>query len=227
MNVKSQKYSTIHFQNFQDKSPMVKDNRTDKIHDHVKAPGNIRLKGSYESFRYFQHIEKLIRTQLKFNRVTQSAVDSFIRKQTPCYMTNTPVTYIGIHIRRGDFLRFKVQKRGRPIASKDYVNRAKHAMKKIYDNILFIATSDDKRWLKENIVDNNTILSHFSKAKDDLALLVNCNHTIISSGTFSWWAGWLANGTTIYYDLHPKPGSSLASDFKRGDYYPPDWIPMS
>ena len=100
---------------------------------HVKPLDNIKLKGSYQSFKFFQHIEKFIRSQLKFHRTTQSAVDSFIREQTPRYLINTPITYNGMHCQRGDFLHPKQRKRGNAVASKDYVNRAKRALKKMYD----------------------------------------------------------------------------------------------
>ncbi|XP_052280959.1 galactoside alpha-(1,2)-fucosyltransferase 1-like [Dreissena polymorpha] len=31
----------------------------------------------------------------------------------------------------------------------------------------------------------------------DMAVLSLCDHTIVSTGTFGWWAAWLAGGTTI------------------------------
>jgi len=33
----------------------------------------------------------------------------------------------------------------------------------------------------------------------DLAILSACNHTIIYTGTFIWWAAFLAGGESIYY----------------------------
>jgi len=61
-------------------------------------------------------------------------------------------------------------------------------------------------------------------AGEDLALLASCDHTVITTGTFGWWAAWLANGITVYYANHPRHGSQLSSMIHHDDYYPPQWI---
>jgi len=53
-----------------------------------------------------------------------------------------------------------------------------------------------------------------------------CQHTVITVGTFGWWAGWLANGTTVYYKDWPRRGSPLAALARHADYFPPYWIPL-
>jgi len=64
----------------------------------------------------------------------------------------------------------------------------------------------------------------------DLALLSLADHSIITVGTFSWWAGWLAGGNVIYYGKFPRKDSRLshaAFSTHLKDYYPQDWIPLS
>ena len=46
----------------------------------------------------------------------------------------------------------------------------------------------------ENLDENGKEIVDPDAAPFDLALLVNCNHTIISRGTFSMWAAMLAGG---------------------------------
>lgn len=60
----------------------------------------------------------------------------------------------------------------------------------------------------------------------DLAILSLCNHTVVSAGTFGWWAAWLANGTTVYFDNWPRNGTKLDGKFDRRDYYPSHWVPI-
>jgi galactoside 2-L-fucosyltransferase 1/2 len=98
-------------------------------------------------------------------------------------------------------------------------------MQEKYPNAFFIVASDDMKWAKENL-NSRASMSPFQNNFYDLALLANCQHSIISSGTFSWWAGWLANGTTIYYEDYPRKGSSLSKGLDRSDYYYKDWIPL-
>jgi hypothetical protein len=58
----------------------------------------------------------------------------------------------------------------------------------------------------------------------DLAILSQCNHTIMTVGTYGWWAGYLAGGITIYYKNFPKPGSELSFIFNREEFFPQEWI---
>ena len=56
-----------------------------------------------------------------------------------------------------------------------------------------------------------------------------CDHTIITAGTFGWWAAWLAGGTVVYLADYPRPRSYMERKvmIRRENYYPPDWIPIA
>ena len=73
---------------------------------------------------------------------------------------------------------------------------------------------------------NNAIVvfSEDRRAEEDLAILSSCNHTIMSVGTFGWWAGYLAGGVTVYYRNFPRRGAELMPLFSRADFFPPEWI---
>lgn len=60
----------------------------------------------------------------------------------------------------------------------------------------------------------------------DLAALVYCNHTIMSTGTFSWWAAYLADGDAVYYGDWPKPGSVLQKIVQKEDFFLEKWTAM-
>ena len=55
---------------------------------------------------------------------------------------------------------------------------------------------------------------------DVFVLLATCNHSIITIGTFGWWAAWLAGGRVVYY------GDFVNSKRSILDHYPHDWISM-
>ena len=57
----------------------------------------------------------------------------------------------------------------------------------------------------------------------DLATLAKCNHSITSTGTFSWWVGYLGTGQTVRFGGWPRPGSALAQMVAVNDFFPPDW----
>lgn len=208
-------------------SPLSYDTRTARISSHLKHDTNVRLLGFYQSYRYFQGFVADVRRCFTFQSHILDEVDEFMASHTPDHLIHTRLTYIGIHIRWGDFLSAEHVYRGLEAAPEAYIVRAKEYMRRLYQDVLFIAASDGMNWITSNITDDNTIVSTFKDAWLDLALLSRCNHSIISTGSFSWWAGWLANGTTIYYENYPRPGSGLAKRFNKSDYYPADWVPMT
>jgi len=48
----------------------------------------------------------------------------------------------------------------------------------------------------------------------------------MTTGTFSWWSAWLANGITVYYTDFPKNGSWLSTQMRSEDFFLPDWTGM-
>lgn len=101
-----------------------------------------------------------------------------------------------------------------------------------YKQVQFFVASQDKWWAKQYIVSNATSLNvsvvylFHNSPGEDMAVLSMCDHVIVSSGTYGWWAAWLAKGTTTYYANYPHPDSSLYLAIKASDYYPPHWFPM-
>ena len=67
------------------------------------------------------------------------------------------------------------------------------------------------------------------EAAVDLGVLSLVDHSIITVGAFSWWAGFLARGSVVYYGQFVDADSKLRSQFddKMADYVLPGWISMS
>ncbi|KAH3835789.1 hypothetical protein DPMN_109153 [Dreissena polymorpha] len=56
-----------------------------------------------------------------------------------------------------------------------------------------------ERYSQFQLASNNWKVAFLEGNSDavDMAVLSLCDHTIVSTGTFGWWAAWLAGGTTI------------------------------
>ncbi|ELT91596.1 hypothetical protein CAPTEDRAFT_37345, partial [Capitella teleta] len=169
------------------------DARFKDIRQHINHSETL-LKGFLQSYKYFHEHEHFIRRCYQFTRSYKDNTRKIMRLRIPKNRT-----VVGIHVRRGDFLDAKSQSRGLSVANLSYYYKAMDLMQEKYPNAFFIVASDDMKWAKENL-NSRASMSPFQNTFYDLALLANCQHSIISSGTFSWWAGWLANGTTIYYE---------------------------
>ena len=182
---------------------------------------NITLKGFFQSRKFFDNASGELRKLMTIKSHFKNQARFFL--QTRIHDANK--TLIGIHIRRGDFLSKGLIKLGAVVASALYVDRAKLYFRQKYKDPVFVVISDDIKWCKENIADNNTIFSTFKKPIIDLALMTLCHHMIISSGTFSWWCGWFCSGNVVYMKDYPRPGSpfSRLPQFREG-FYLPTWI---
>ncbi len=104
-----------------------------------------------------------------------------------------------------------------------------------YEHVLFVVTSDDIAWCHENLNATDIHIAStgngYSSTQDliqDLAVLSMCNHTIMTVGTFGWWAAWLAGGQVIYVDSLANDGTILQKEIDHDfrNYYPPLWIAM-
>ncbi|KAK6103478.1 Glycosyl transferase 11 family protein [Brugia pahangi] len=140
--------------------------------------------------------------------------------------------YVGIHIRRGMDITMNSRniKYGHTTITKDYIINAMNYFRSRFEKLIFVISSDNEHWVKTNI--NHTrkgeiyiVSSGYREV--DMATLVRCNHTIMSTGTFSWWIAYLTNGTTVYYNNWPKPNSVLEKMIKKDEYFLNNWIPIS
>ena len=200
---------------------------------------NIRLEGFWQSWRYFDHVRSDIRNQFRFRDDIYQAAHKFLTDAREDYipppdpnklhtLQDFPVQFVGVHVRRGDYLdQFNVEK-GYTTANAKYIQRTMQYFSDKYKNVIFIVTSDDKEWSGYNVKSQThpVHLSPFQNTQPyhDLCLLSQCNHTVVTVGTFGWWGAWLAGGETLYYRYFPKPKSDIAAEFRASDYFVPQWI---
>jgi len=122
-------------------------------------------------------------------------------------------TWIGIHIRRSDFIDNQVA------SSDEYLLNALKYYTTRYPNAHFIVASDDKSYCKNLFQNRSNIFltpSSFTPG-DDLITLSVCQHSIITGGTFGWWSAYLANGEVIYDTIYP-------TTCEKDEYYYPPWF---
>lgn len=199
---------------------------------------SIFLMGYLQSWRYFHHRRQEIISQLQFNPHLQEQVDAFLRSgikiagfsrnvSLPSDYTrgNISPQLVAIHIRRGDFTDKHYKDLGYKPSEMPYINRAMKHFEERFSNVVFVVTSDDITWCKQHVVvtDRLVLFSPFREANQDLCLLASCNHTIMGTGTFSWWAAWLAGGHTVYPTSYPTPNTWLSKQYTKEDYYLPSW----
>jgi galactoside 2-L-fucosyltransferase 1/2 len=123
------------------------------------------------------------------------------------------VTWIGIHVRRGDFHGLHI------VSSDTYLLNATQYFISLYPDAHFIVASDDKPYCARlfSTLSNVFLLPSSFSVGDDMIALAVCEHTIITGGTFGWWAAFLADGHVYHDTIYP-------SGCERREHYYPPWF---
>jgi galactoside 2-L-fucosyltransferase 1/2 len=121
----------------------------------------------------------------------------------------------------------------------------KYMLNRFHDRcLLFVVCSDDMTWSQANFqaaLSNNTAVftgkclpqvTFFAgrNAVQDMTVLVSCNHTILTMGTFGWWSAYLSGGLAIYSKKYPplwNSGYNKPLMTRSNDVYLPSWIGLS
>ncbi|ELU18278.1 hypothetical protein CAPTEDRAFT_185759 [Capitella teleta] len=182
------------------------------------------LVGFYQSWKYFQDSDQIIRDRLKFKEpIAQAAVRFLQYNKTD----NDRQIHIGVHVRRGDILTARdIIDKGYTTPDEGYYLKAMDHFRQKFHSVQFIVVSDSSEWSQQYLSAPDVRFSLRNSPGVDLAILSMCDHVIMSVGTFGWWGAWLAGGTTIYFDLWPKKFTPLDRMTSIGDVFPESWIPM-
>ena len=178
-----------------------------------------------QSWKYFSGLEKEIRTIFTFHQSLLDNAQSFLQR----VKTSADEIYIGVHVRRGDI----AEKKGYNTASVSYIQNAMRYYTTKYSNIHFIVCSDDLGWCKRQELFTSaqgytvSFCPRWHSESHDLALLSSLNHSVITVGTFGWWAAWLAGGDVVYYPTPYNNNAHMFKNFNAEDFFPPHWIPIS
>ncbi|KAK6168137.1 hypothetical protein SNE40_022022 [Patella caerulea] len=196
-------------------------------HTEHLGPYSTYIDGYFQSWKYFENVRKeLITEHFIFHDDISQAADQFLIDAVTLKKKQGAVI-IGVHVRRGDFVRQR--SKGFTAAPVSYYYKAMNYFRRKYSNILFIMISNDVYWAEDNLDQGPDVFySHNTpdQVSLDIAVMIKCNHTIITSGTFSWWVAFLSGGDVVYYHLYPEPGTSIANMTVRADYYPTHWVPL-
>ncbi|XP_046371386.2 galactoside alpha-(1,2)-fucosyltransferase 2-like [Haliotis rufescens] len=181
-----------------------------------------------QSWMYFRHVEADIRRQFTFSDSYRKAAREIIQKTLSAGGWES-ATVIAVHIRRGDITKVpRFINHGYRVPTENYFYKAFDYFRKKVSNPVFFLFSDNFPWTKSHLNGSDVIYMEGHNATTDMALMTQCTHTIMSVGTFGWWAAYLAGGTTIYYRHPARNGSSLRTAFSKdySDFFMPQWIGM-
>ncbi|XP_069803650.1 galactoside alpha-(1,2)-fucosyltransferase 2-like isoform X2 [Dendropsophus ebraccatus] len=202
------------------------------IHDWMSEEYNhidesfIKLTGFPCSWTFFHHLREDILREFTIHDYLKAEANQVLESIKG---SRKNVTYIGVHVRRGDYVNVMPNVWKGVVADRGYLKKAMNYFRNKYEEPVFVVTSNGMKWCKQNI-DNSRGDVYFSgdgyesTPGKDFALLVGCNHTIMTIGTFGFWASYLVGGETIYLTNFTLPESEFLKLFHYDAAFLPEWI---
>jgi hypothetical protein len=157
-----------------------------------KSKKKVLLIGNWQSEKYFSSFKKQLRSILVINN---ELVKNVISEAENLQKTES----IGIHIRRGDYLRKQIIFEWHGVMNKGYYLKGLEIISKKITPGRILFFTDDPEWVEKEllpitggeIASNNISKTHV----EDLYLMSQCRHNIIANSSFSWWGAWLNSNT--------------------------------
>ncbi|KAK7055037.1 Glycosyl transferase 11 [Halocaridina rubra] len=110
-----------------------------------------------------------------------------------------------------------------------YFHKAISYYRNKFPKPLFVIASDDRTYIENTFGKIKDIVFAPGKSKEqDLAILASCDHSIISVGSFGFWAGYLTGGEVVYPDIYVNsvyPFSRPIYELSQLDFFTP--LPVS
>jgi hypothetical protein len=181
----------------------------------LERAGDAYYSGYWQSFRYFEGREETIRDAFTFT-------SSLGPKDEALLASLSGRTSVGIHVRRGDFLRYHMAS---GICGEDYYERAIAAALVGAHEPILVFFSDDLDWCKERLrAPCEAAYVDWNAGKDshaDMRLMSLCDALVIANSSFSWWGAWLGKPDRKIF----APARWLAAGYRDNkDIAPPTWI---
>lgn len=149
---------------------------------------DVYLDGYWQSPKYFNEIEHVIRDEFKVRDPLAGKNLEFAMRMEDCLA-------VSLHVRRGDYVTDPHTNRYHGTCGPEYYSAAEAVLRNRLGSLHLFVFSDDPDWVEANLrfASPATVVRHNSPEGDyeDLRLMTFCKHHVIANSTFSWWGAWL------------------------------------
>lgn len=145
----------------------------------IPYASKIKISGYLQSYKYFDH-----RRQKLLELFAPTARDEKYIQKNYLWLLEHPKT-VGVQIR---YYIDDVDGNIFPQYGRDFLQKA---MQEFPSDALFIVSSNNIDFAKQNITDENVVYLEGEPHYIDFYLLSLCKHNIITNSTFGWWGAYL------------------------------------
>ncbi len=148
------------------------------------------IKGYFGSEKYFSKIKPILMDEMRAKPRPSAENKKMIDEIKAC-------NSVCVHIRRGDFNINQYYSQSLSICNESYYLRGMDYIAAHTENPIFYVFSNthkDLEWIKNNYHFNYPVkyVDLNNPDYEELRLMYNCKHFVISNSTFSWWASYLS-----------------------------------
>ncbi|MDE5995163.1 MAG: alpha-1,2-fucosyltransferase, partial [Oscillospiraceae bacterium] len=177
--------------------------------------------GWFQSEKYFSNIRPILLKEFQFRSLPSDANQKMINEISEC-------NSVCVHIRRGDMLNQHYSFFAR--CNEKYYQQGMEYISERTENPIFYIFSnnhDDIEWIRNNYhFDFNVKYVDLGNAgHDDMRLMYNCKHFVMSRSTFSWWGSYMSqNEDKIVVAPEIPMEDCWLKDQNNDDFYRSDMI---
>ena len=181
----------------------------------VTDSGTLVIEGYWQSYKYFEPYQDVIRSEFTFKTVPSDQNKRMIDEIES-------VESVAVHVRHGDYLT-NSNNTSLGTCTLEYYRKAISYIEQHSIKPCFYIFTDDLDWARDNLTffpGPTRIIDHnLGKADyEDFRLMTHCKHFIIANSSFSWWGAWLAS-------FSDKIIIAPMNWFNKDKYPPEDRIP--
>ncbi|XP_066261358.1 galactoside alpha-(1,2)-fucosyltransferase 2-like [Euwallacea similis] len=154
------------------------------------------------------YLYRLVNEEFVFKKQLRIQAQEILREASNNVSNSELITFIGVHVRRDDYISYLDNKYHATAATNKYYLKAIGYYKNKYKRCLFIIISDDPQWCYDQFGKlQDVFVASYKRnntAGEDLAIMAACNHSIFDYGTYGEWGAILTGGETIYKSINNK-----------------------
>lgn len=184
--------------------------------DFLNLSGDVYLDGYFQSPKYFNEYQDVIRKDFIFKNNFSENIISLMKEINE-------QNSLCIHVRRGDY----VGNAYHDVVGREYYSRGVEKIKNLKKIDKIYIFSDDIDWCGKNM--NFDLPVMFvgmeyagSKNSGHMALMSSCKYFIIANSSFSWWTAWLSSHPEKIV-IAPKKWFG-DPNIDTSDLIPEDWV---
>lgn len=182
------------------------------------------IEGWFQSEKYFKKYADTIRHELQLKE--KPGVEATEALNEIINIKSKGIIPVLIHIRRGDYISNPHAAAFHGVMNIEYFKKALDAIEeRVAGKKHIFYTTDDIEWVKANIqfpYESSFISRQGIQDYEEIHIMKECDHFIISNSSFSWWPAWLSENPNKIV-IAPKNWVKDPS-INTQDVCPEDWI---